>query len=347
MSLATPPAAYDIATDWRWMAAALSLAGRSAILARPNPAIACLIVRDGIVLARGVTAQGGRPHAEAAAITAAKRAGICDFSDCDFYVTLEPCAHISTRGPACADLLAAAKPRRVVIALNDPDERTAGQGIKRLEAAGIEVASGVCADMARRHLAGYISHKRHGRPHIMLKLATSLDGQIALANGESQWITGDQARMHAHMLRAQQDIIVVGGETLRHDKPRLNVRLAGLETRSPRRAVLTRQGAIEAQYGKGWLTLSSPGAIGDITDAHHVMVEGGAGAAAALLADDLVDELLMYRAPIMIGKGCAALGDIGLNALGDAHDKWQLVESRMLGKDHMERYWRIRAQDFS
>jgi diaminohydroxyphosphoribosylaminopyrimidine deaminase/5-amino-6-(5-phosphoribosylamino)uracil reductase len=329
--------------DQRWMAAALSLAHRSAILARPNPAIACLIVRDGVLLARGVTAPGGRPHAEASAISAAKRAGITDFSDCDFYVTLEPCAHISTRGPACADLVAAAKPRRVIIALTDPDARTASSGIERLLAANIAVETGICAKLAERSLAGYLSQRRKSRPHIMLKIATSLDGQIALANGESQWITGDQARAHGHAERARQDVILVGGETLRHDKPRLNVRLPGLEGRSPRRAVLTRQGAVEAQHGEGWLTLSAPSAIADIIDAHHVMVEGGAGAAAAFLADDLVDELLVYRAPIMIGKGRAALGDIGLRGLGDAHDKWALIESRMLGKDRMERYWRIRA----
>ena len=328
--------------DQRWMAAALRLAGRSAILARPNPAIACLIVQNGVLVARGVTAEGGRPHAEAVAITAAKRAGINDFSACDFYVTLEPCAHKSLRGPACADLLVAAKPRRIIIALTDPDKRTAGQGIKRLEAAGIRVDSGICAELAQRHLAGYISRQLYGRPHIMLKIATSLDGQIALANGESQWITGDEARAHGHAQRTRHDVILVGGETLRHDRPRLNVRLPGLEMRSPRRAVLTRQGAIEAQHGEGWLTVSDPAKIGVMTDAYNMMVEGGAGAAAAFLAEDLIDELLIYRAPIILGKGRAALGDIGLRGLGDAHDKWQLIDSRMLGKDHMERYWRIK-----
>jgi diaminohydroxyphosphoribosylaminopyrimidine deaminase/5-amino-6-(5-phosphoribosylamino)uracil reductase len=322
------------------MAAALSLAHRSAILARPNPAIACLIVRDGVLLARGVTAPGGRPHAEASAISAAKRAGITDFSDCDFYVTLEPCAHISTRGPACADLVAAAKPRRVIIALTDPDARTASSGIERLLAANIAVETGICAKLAERSLAGYLSQRRKSRPHIMLKLATSLDGQIAMANGESQWITGNQARAHAHAQRARQDIIVVGGETLRHDQPRLDVRLPGLQDRSPRRAVLTRQGPVAEQYGEGWLTLSSPSQIGEISDAHTIMVEGGAGAAAAFLSADMVDEILMYRAPIIIGKGRAALHDIGLASLADAHDQWRLVDSRMLGKDRMERYWR-------
>ena len=322
------------------MAAALSLAHRSAILARPNPAIACLIVRDGVLLARGVTAPGGRPHAEASAISAAKRAGITDFSDCDFYVTLEPCAHISTRGPACADLVAAAKPRRVIIALTDPDARTASSGIERLLAANIAVETGICAKLAERSLAGYLSQRRKSRPHIMLKLATSLDGQIAMANGESQWITGNQARAHAHAQRARQDIIVVGGETLRHDQPRLDVRLPGLQDRSPRRAVLTRQGPVAEQYGEGWLTLSSPSQIGEISDAHAIMVEGGAGVAAAFLSANMVDEVLIYRAPIIMGRGRAALHDIGLASLADAHDQWRLVDSRMLGKDRMERYWR-------
>ncbi len=330
----------DAVTDQRWMAAALNLAQRSAILARPNPSIACLIVRNGLLVARGVTAQGGRPHAEAMAISAAKRAGINDFGDCDFYITLEPCAHISSRGPACADLVAEAAPRRVIIALEDPDQRTAGKAIARLQQAGIIVQTGIGRDLAAHHLAGYISLKTLGRPHIMLKLATSLDGQIALANGESQWITGDHARAHAHAQRARQDIIVVGGETLRHDQPRLDVRLPGLQDRSPRRAVLTRQGPVAEQYGEGWLTLSSPSQIGEISDAHTIMVEGGAGAAAAFLSANMVDEILMYRAPIIMGKGRAALHDIGLASLADAHDQWRLVDSRMLGKDRMERYWR-------
>jgi len=324
--------------DERWMSAAIRLARRSAILSRPNPCVACLIVRNDQLVARGVTAKGGRPHAEAAALAAAEQAGITDFSDCTFYVTLEPCAHLSDRGPVCTNLLLNAKPDRLVIAMNDPDPRTSGQGIKRLRQAGITGDTGICDEAAQQALAGYIRRVMDNRPHIILKLATSLDGKIALLNGESQWITGEESRAHSHAERAQQDAILVGGGTMRSDHPRLNVRLSGLEGRSPQRAVLTRAAA-----PPDWLSLDAPLKIGEQTDALSVMIEGGAGAAAAFMQAGLVDELLLYRAPIMLGQGAAALDDIGLSSLHEAHNLWQLVDSRMLGKDRMERYVRIRA----
>ena len=250
------------------------------------------------------------------------------------YVTLEPCAHRSTRGPACADLLVEAGVGKVVIGQSDPDPRTDGGGIERLRAAGIEVIPADHANSAEA-LAGYLTRQREGRPFTTLKLAMSLDGRIAMHDGTSRWITGPQARAHVHARRAEQDAIVVGGGTWRADRPSLDVRLPGLEERSPQRAVLT-TGSLEDA-----IALPSPHAIGQ-TDWQYAYVEGGAGAAAAFLEADLVDRLDIYRAPIVIGDGLPAIGDIGLSSLDEAHGRWTLIERRHLGSDQYEAYRRIR-----
>lgn len=284
-------------------------------------------MRDGRVIARGWTGDGGRPHAEAVAL---EKAG-ADGAGATLYVTLEPCAHASQRGPACADLIAASKLARVVVGCADPDERTAGAGLSRIRAAGI-AADLVSSTDAEVSLAGYLSLRLRGRPHITLKLATSLDGCIALANGESQWITGPEARAHGHAIRAKCDAILVGGETLRADAPRLNVRLDGLESRTPDRWVLTRAAA-----PKGWQRLASADAVRGMA-AQYMLVEGGAGAAAAFLAAGLVDRLLLYRAPIVIGGGRPCISDIGLASLDKAHGQWRMTDRRQLGNDALEVY---------
>jgi diaminohydroxyphosphoribosylaminopyrimidine deaminase/5-amino-6-(5-phosphoribosylamino)uracil reductase len=253
------------------------------------------------------------------------------------YVTLEPCAHVSARGPACADLIAAARPARVVIGQHDPDPRTAGAGQARLEAAGIAVT--LLNDAASAaSLAGFLSCQRRGRPWVTLKLATSLDGCIAMADGTSQWITGDAARAHVHAQRARHDAILVGGGTWRTDAPRLDVRLPGLENRSPQRVVLTR-----GEVPQGVTALPAPEAITGLAGVQYLYVEGGAATAAAFLGHDLVDELHLYTAPILIGDGKPALGALGLASLSDAHDRWQLATRRQLGSDSFAAYLRMRT----
>ena len=316
------------------MAAAARLALRARPLSRPNPGVAALVVHSGRVIARGWTQAGGRPHAEAVAL-----AGLAPevLAEATFYVTLEPCAHASERGPACADLIVAARPQRVVIGQHDPDPRTSGAGQARLEAAGI--ATRLLDDPASAaSLAGFLTRQRLGRPWVTLKLATSLDGCIALADGTSQWITGPAARAHVHAQRAQADAILVGGGTWRADAPRLDVRLPGLEARSPRRVVLTRGAAPE-----GVTALAAPqdGAAPD--GVREQAVEGGAEAAAAFLDADLVDELHLYRAPILIGDGKRALGALGLSDLAAAHDRWSRCEIRQLGSDEFAAYLRRRS----
>lgn len=321
-------------SDARWMAAAVALGERGRGRTAPNPNVGCVIVRDDIVVGRGWTRPGGRPHAEAAALAEARGAA----RDAAVYTSLEPCAHVSQRGPACADALISAGVARVFVALKDPDPRTADEGIARLRGAGIAVAIGEGADAAARSMAGFLSRQRLGRPFVSLKLAMSIDGRIAMADGTSRWITGEEARRHGHLERARADAILVGRGTFDADAPRLDVRIEGLEDRSPRRLILT-----SGEAPPGWTALSSPDAIRGLHDANDLLVEGGAQTAAAFLAADLVDRLFIYTAPIVIGgAGKAAIGDIGLDALGDAHGRWRRFDSRVLGSDRLDVYERVR-----
>jgi diaminohydroxyphosphoribosylaminopyrimidine deaminase / 5-amino-6-(5-phosphoribosylamino)uracil reductase len=316
------------------MAAAARLAARARPLSRPNPGVASLLVVDGKLRARGWTQATGRPHAEAIALAGADPAEVRRGT---LYVTLEPCAHQSARGPACADLIAAAAPKRVVIGQRDPDARTAGKGLARLEAAGITTSLLEDAGSAAS-LAGFLTRETQGRPHVTLKLAMSLDGCIALADGTSQWITGEAARAHVHAYRARHDAILVGGGTWRADSPRLDVRLPGLEDRSPQRVILTRGAAPE-----GIVAIAAPQAIAGLEGVLHLYVEGGAQTAAAFLAADLVDELHLYRAPVVIGDGLRAVTALGLADLAEAHGRWQLAERCLLGNDTFEAYLRHRT----
>jgi diaminohydroxyphosphoribosylaminopyrimidine deaminase/5-amino-6-(5-phosphoribosylamino)uracil reductase len=318
------------ASDADWLAAAARLASRARPLSNPNPGVAAIVVKDGAVIGRGWTQAGGRPHAEAAALAHARDAA----QGATLYSTLEPCAHRSDRGPACSDLIAASGIAALVYAVEDPDPRTAGGGAKWIARAGIAVRQVHCA-AAHASLSGHLTRQRLGRPHVTLKLAMSLDGSTALANGDSQWITGEMARAHVHSRRAMADAILVGGGTWRSDRPRLNVRLPGLETRSPARYVLTRGAAPE-----GVQTISSPEAISDIPGAQYLYVEGGAMTAAAFLAADLVDTLHLYRASIVIGGGSGSVADIGLADLASAHNRWALTDRRQLGSDLFEAYQR-------
>lgn len=306
------------------MAGAAALAARGRPLSRPNPAVGAIIVRDGVVAGRGWTQPGGRPHAEAVALEQAGEAA----SGATLYVTLEPCAHKSQRGPACAELVAASALQRVCIGVADPDPRTAGAGIAAIRAAGIEAVL-ANSPQAAESLAGYLMLRRHGRPHVTLKLALSLDGCLAYPPGGLRWLTGEEARAHCHAMRARSDAILVGSGTLHADNPRLDVRLPGLESRSPQRWVLT-----SGEAPDGWRALPSPEAITSMTDVQYLFVEGGAQTARAFIAAGLVDTLLIYRAPVTIGGDVPALPELAR----DATTGWRLVDSRALGKDTLEVY---------
>lgn len=315
--------AGDAAGDRRWLDAAASLATRARPQSAPNPGVAALVVKQGIVLGRGWTGAGGRPHAEAVALAAAGPAA----QGATLYVTLEPCAHASARGPDCAGLVAGAGIARVVIGCGDPDPRTDGLGIARLSAAGVAVTL-VDHPACRDSLSGFLVRERLGRPHVTLKLAVSRDGFIGPLSGVPVAITGAIARAHVHRERARAEGILVGGNTLRRDAPRLDVRLPGLEHLSPRRLVLTR-----GEAPAGWEKLASPQDVARLLPMQYLYVEGGAATAQAFLEAGLVDLLQLYCAPVSLGQGIPAYGALGTAADGTPPPGLAIVDQRRIGGD--------------
>ncbi|MEY2943246.1 MAG: hypothetical protein RLY97_1260 [Pseudomonadota bacterium] len=319
------------AEDHRFLNAAAQYGLRGRPQSRPNPAVGAVIVANGVVVGRGFTQAGGRPHAEAVALAQAGPQA----QGGTLYVTLEPCAHTSPRGVSCAESIATSGLARVVIGCMDPDPRTAGAGLARIRDAGIAAEFLSCA-AARASLIGYLTMRQLGRPYVTLKMAVSLDGCIAMADGTSRWITGDVARAHTHMVRAMSEAILVGGGTMRTDNPRLDVRLAGLEGQSPTPYVLSR-----SPTPAGWHSITAPNDIHAMRDVQYLLVEGGAQTAAAFLAANLVDRLLIYRAPIIIGGGLPSIADLGLKNLADAHGIWQHTDHRPLGPDTLDIFERV------
>ncbi len=318
------------------MRAALALARRGLGSVWPNPAVGCVITDRGRVAGRGWTQPGGRPHGETEALGRAGEAA----RGATAYVSLEPCCHWG-RTPPCTDALIAAGIGRVVVALEDPDRRVAGEGVRQLRAAGLEVDTGLCNAEAAEINAGFFCRLRNGRPLVTLKLATSLDGRIATGHGESQWITGPPARERAHALRATHDAIMVGTGTVFADDPQLTCRLPGLAHRSPVRVIIDRHLRIppttrlisDARAVPTWvLTLPSadpvrrqalrgagvtvididpgPDGNGSIAAAlaalgergiTRLLVEGGGHLAAAFARASLLDRLVWVHAPMLIG----------------------------------------------
>ena len=361
------------AIDRRHMRHALALAERGLGTVWPNPAVGCVVVADdGEILGRGWTRPGGRPHAETVALEqAGKRT-----QGATAYVTLEPCAHHG-RTPPCAEALVKAGVRRAVIAADDPDPRVAGRGYDILAAAGIEVVRDVCAEAAHDVNAGFLTGVTAGRPMVTLKLATSLDGRIATAAGESKWITGPEARRAGHRLRASHDAILVGIGTALADDPSLTCRLAGLQDRSPVRVVLDSRGRLDKQSAlvttardvPVWVITSEAGhdrsrllkeqgvdvqvvstdvkgrpdplAVLKVLQGRGItrlLVEGGAEVARSFLSVGLVDRIAWFRAPGVIGgDGLAAIGPLGIEALGET-PRFSLQKVRRVGQDLLETY---------
>jgi diaminohydroxyphosphoribosylaminopyrimidine deaminase / 5-amino-6-(5-phosphoribosylamino)uracil reductase len=358
-------------TDARYMALALQLGRRGMGRVWPNPAVGCVIVGHGRIVGRGWTQDGGRPHAETVALAQAGE----DARGATVYVTLEPCAHHG-KTPPCAEALIAAGVARVVIAVGDPDARVAGRGIAMLEQAGIVVETGLLADQARADHAGFLSRITAGRPFVTLKLAGTLDGRIATASGESQWITGPEARRAVHMMRARHDAVLVGAGTLRADDPALSVRGLGI-TRQPVRVVvsravklpLTSQLAQTARQSPVWIchgvdadvadwlalgAVSLPCAVraGQVepeammqalasAGITRLFCEGGGMLAASLLGAGLVDDLVVMTAGCAIGaEGTPALAAMGIGRLADA-PRFVLQDLARLGDDVMAHWRRV------
>jgi diaminohydroxyphosphoribosylaminopyrimidine deaminase/5-amino-6-(5-phosphoribosylamino)uracil reductase len=356
------------------MRAALALARRGLGSTWPNPSVGCVVVRDGRVLGRAVTAPGGRPHAEPAALDMAGEAA----RGSTVYVTLEPCCHWG-RTPPCTDALVQAGVARVVIATRDPDPRVDGEGIRRLRAGGIAVDEDVLRDAADELVSGFRARVRLGRPLVTLKLASTLDGRIASRSGESRWITGEAARRAAHALRGRHDAVMVGVGTVLADNPALTCRLPGFRTipvvrvvaDSHLRTPLTASLAITATQAPTWMLIREgtdrerrhafadlgaklievPGAetgvdplaaLGALGEAGltRVLVEGGAQLAASLLRADLVDRIAWFHAPTVMGADAwPAVQAFGVERL-EAMPRFARIGATTLGDDMLSEFAR-------
>jgi diaminohydroxyphosphoribosylaminopyrimidine deaminase/5-amino-6-(5-phosphoribosylamino)uracil reductase len=362
------------AADQRFMALALALGRRGQGRTWPNPAVGAVIVKDGVIVGRGWTQPGGRPHAEVESLTRAGEAA----RGATLYVTLEPCSHHG-KSPPCADAVIAAGISRVVSAVEDPNPEVAGQGHARLRAAGIVVDVGLGAQEAARGHAGHFRRIRDKRPHVILKLAVSSDDRIAAAGRKPVAITGDAARSRVHLLRAQCDAILVGIGTVLADDPLLTTRLPGMEAQSPVRVVLDRSLRIPgssrlvhtARETPLWVLTSNLaeapaamklGAAGaqlirvasappglDLQAVLHalaekgitrLLVEGGSRVASSFVAAGLVDEVWLLRGPGAIGAdGVAALDALPLSAITQS-PKLRVRASEKLQNDMLTIYER-------
>jgi diaminohydroxyphosphoribosylaminopyrimidine deaminase/5-amino-6-(5-phosphoribosylamino)uracil reductase len=363
------------AADQRFMQLALALGRRGQGRTWPNPAVGAVVVKDGVIVGRGWTQPGGRPHAEPEALRRAGEAA----RGATLYVTLEPCSHFG-RSPPCADAVIAAGIVRVVSAIEDPNPEVAGQGHARLRAAGIAVDIGLCADEAARDHAGHFRRVRDRRPHVLLKLAVSADDKIGASGRKQVTITGEPARTRVHLLRAQSDAILVGIGTVLADDPLLTCRLPGMEARSPVRVVLDRAlrmpgnsrlvhsarqtplwvmtsdfaeapaamklGAAGAQVMRVASTttpagLDLPAVLRALAEkgVTKLMVEGGARVASSFVAAGLVDEVWLLRGPEAIGDGVPALHALPLAAITQSPG-FKVRASETLQKDTLTIYER-------
>ena len=357
-------------TDLRLVRHALVLARRGLGRVAPNPAVGCVIVsNDGIVVGRGWTGDGGRPHAETRALVQAGEAA----RGATAYVTLEPCAHHGETAP-CAEALVAAGVSRVVAAVEDPDPRVSGRGFEMLRNAGIEVATDVLRDEAAELNTGFFLRIREQRPLVTLKIAATIDGRTAAASGESRWVTGEPARRVGHLMRAQHDAILIGAETAIADDPLLTCRLDGFENRSPLRAVLDTRLRLPESSQLARTARDVPTLIFTVADGGdalkaagvgiavvgrdargrtdisavllelasrgvtRLLVEGGAGVHASFLDRGFADRLEVFRGPLVLGAaGHPAVDALAALTLGEA-PRFVRTGSQNLGADMLESF---------
>ena len=361
--------------DQNWMQKALRLAIRGIGRVSPNPPVGCIIVKEDKVIGRGWTQPGGRPHAEVMALQQAGQQA----EGATAYCTLEPCSHFG-KTPPCCDALIKAGISKVVVAIKDPDSRVDGLGIQRLRAAGVRVVENICKEEALNIMQGFFNVCGLSRPYVTLKFGMSIDSRIATFNGKSKWITGDDARRSVHLLRAKNDAVLTGIGTLLHDDPKLDCRLPGLEHHSPSRMLVdsklripvTSHFALTAKNHHSYVftTEKSNVAKKDILtdmgikilqvpcslDGHvsmprcfelmaeegitTVLIEAGGYLASGLLKSDLVDKLVIYRAPMIIGgDGIAAWDPLGVEQLYMSK-KFAIQNIERIGSDIKETYIR-------
>ncbi|MDX2083498.1 MAG: bifunctional diaminohydroxyphosphoribosylaminopyrimidine deaminase/5-amino-6-(5-phosphoribosylamino)uracil reductase RibD [Rickettsiales bacterium] len=367
----------------KFISYALNLAKKNLGLTAPNPVVACVIVKNNQIIATGVTAKNGRPHAEIIAIEKVFDKKI--LSDCEIYVTLEPCSHFGKTSP-CADEIIKHKFKKVIIALRDPDQRVNGNGIKKIQEAGIEVICGVLEKEAQEINRGFFKARQNNLPFFTLKIATSLDGKIATKNFNSKWITSDKARQFSHYLRAENDAIIVGANTIRKDNPSLDCRILGLEEFSPKKIIIARNLDFDlglkifqnnkenlpiiftfAQKQKSENNFSKFEKLGveivfcnqkndeiDLNDfgqklcaagVNSALIEGGKTLATAFLQADLIDELVWIRNKKIIGNdGISAISDLGFLEISQTINNFNRTNIRELPEEIIETFRKNKSE---
>lgn len=332
--------------DKKFIYYALNLAKKNLGLTAPNPTVGCVIVKNGQIISTGVTAKNGRPHAEKIAIEKITDKKILEGAD--IYVTLEPCSHFGQTDP-CADEIIKHKFKKVVIAAQDPDGRVNGAGINKIQEAGIAVIFGALEKEAQEINRGFFKAKKTGLPFVTLKLATSLDGKIATKTFDSKWITSKNAREFSHLLRAKNDAIIVGANTVRKDDPSLDCRILGLEEFSPKIVIISSNSDFDSGLkifqnqenppiilgGNAKEILQTLGARG----LNSVLIEGGKNIATQFLQENLVDELIWIRNKKIIGDdGISAIGELGFFKINEVLNNFRRVEIRELAEDMIETF---------
>ncbi|MDO4894873.1 bifunctional diaminohydroxyphosphoribosylaminopyrimidine deaminase/5-amino-6-(5-phosphoribosylamino)uracil reductase RibD [Moraxella sp.] len=332
--------------DAYYMGLAIALAKKGEFTTRPNPAVGCVLVKDGRIIGEGFHPKAGEPHAEVFALRHANQQGH-DVTGATAYVTLEPCSHTG-RTPPCADTLVQAGIARVVIACTDSNPKVSGGGIAKLQQAGIAVTVGVAHQQAAALNRGFLKAMATGMPYVRLKIATSLDGKVVMANGESKWITGDEAREDVQKLRAKSAAIITGSGTIIADNPSLTVRSTQLgvpacHVPSPKIVVLDRSKTLS--HSMDYQVFCNPNTMiwhQDIHSllallvqehqCHDVLVEAGAKVAGAFIEADLVDELIVYQAPSILGAKAVSMFDFDVGRL-DNQRRFTLSEMTKIGED--------------
>ena len=337
----------QINQDQYYMSLAIAEAKLGIYTARPNPAVGCVLVKQGQVVGTGFHPKAGQPHAEVFALRDAKRNGL-DVSDATAYVTLEPCSHTG-RTPPCAKALIDAGIGRVVIAGLDPNPKVAGRGVAMLKYAGVAVTTEVLQAQAEDLNKGFLKAMRTQMPYVRLKIASSLDGRTAMASGESKWITGVEAREDVQTLRALSGAIITGSQTVIDDNPSLTVRSnqLGIEVDDipqPKVIILDRRGRLSK--GSDFQVLKLDGTqiwqvdnlemlLSTLLTEHHiydVLVEAGASVAGSFIQANLVDELIVYQAPCILGSTANPMLTLSIEQLSNQH-RYVLVSHETVGND--------------
>lgn len=355
--------------DEKLISYAINLSKKNLGLTAPNPCVGCVITKDNQIISSGVTAAGGRPHAEKIAIDKVENKE--DLKGAVIYVTLEPCFHFGETSP-CVDEIIKFKFKKVVISIQDSDKRVDGKSIKKLQEAGIEVVCGILEKQAKEINKAFFKRNLTKLPYITLKIASSLDGKIATKNFDSKWISNEQSRKFSHYLRSINDAILVGANTAKKDNPKLDCRLEGLEKFSPKKVIIAKNLDFDVDleiFKKSETIILLPTNTKvknsqlknikiifckeknnqiDLRDAleklaengvNSLLVEGGKNIATQFIKENLIDELVIFRSSKIIGNdGIAAIGEMNFDKISEVINNFKRTETREFGEDLMEIY---------